>query len=198
MSDKTPLYEQLDVASRIVTVRGQKVILDADLARIYGVATKVLNQAVKRNHSRFPVDFAFQLTPDEFVGIRSQIVTSSVAMWSQIVTTSTRRRLTNPPRAFTEHGAIMAANVLSSPQAVEMGVFVVRAFVKLREQLLNRAELEARLDKIERDLSGHDAALRELYRQLRPLLLPPHDPPRKRIGFAAKERRARYAVRKNH
>ena len=102
-----------------------------------------------------------------------------------------------PPRAFTEHGAIMAANVLSSPQAVEMGVFVVRAFVKLREQLLNRSGLEARLNKIEHDLSGHDAALRELYRQLRPLLLPPPDPPRKRIGFAAKERRARYAARKS-
>jgi len=116
MSDKTPLYEQLDVASYIVTVRGQKVILDADLARIYGVTTKALNQAVKRNASRFPEDFAFQLTPDEFAGLRSQFAT-----------TCDRRRLTSPPRAFTEHGAIMAANVLSSPQAVEMGVFVVRA-----------------------------------------------------------------------
>lgn len=197
MSDKTPLYEQLDVASCIVTVRGQKVILDADLARIYGVTTKALNQAVKRNADRFPADFAFQLTPGEFAGLRSQFATSGDAMRSQFVTTSDRRRLTSPPRAFTEHGAIMAANVLSSPQAIEMGVFVVRAFVKLREQFLNRAELEARLNKIERDLSGHDAALRELYRQLRPLLLPPQDPPRKRIGFSVKERRASYETRKS-
>ncbi len=197
MSDKTPLYEQLDVASCIVTIRGQKVILDADLARVYGVTTKALNQAVKRNPTRFPEDFAFQLTPDEFADMRSQIATSPDAMWSQFVTTSDKRRLTSPPRAFTEHGAIMAANVLSSPQAVEMGVFVVRAFVKLREQLLNRSGLEARLNKIERDLSGHDAALRELYRQLRPLLLGPPDPPRKRIGFAAKERRASYRTRKS-
>ena len=186
MSEEPTRYDGFDVSARIVTVRGQKVILDADLARIYGVTTKALNQAVKRNPNRFPADFAFQLTPDEFAGMRSQFVT-----------TSAKRRLTNPPRAFTEHGAIMAANVLSSPQAIEMSVFVVRAFVKLREQLLNRAEIEKRLSKIENDLSGHDAALRELYRQIRPLLLPPQDPQRKRIGFSVKERRARYAARKS-
>lgn len=186
MSEEPTRYDDFAVAARIVTARGQKVILDADLASIYGVTTKVLNQAVKRNPNRFPEDFAFQLTPDEFAGMRSQFVT-----------TSAKRRLTNPPRAFTEHGAIMVANVLNSPQAVEMGVFVVRAFVKLREQFLNRSELEARLAKIERDLSGHDAALRELYRQIRPLLLPPQDPPRKRIGFSVKERCARYATRKS-
>jgi len=189
MSDKTPLYEQLDVASCILTVRGQKVILDVDLARLYGVETKVLNQAIKRNAERFPSDFMFGLTPEEWRDMS--------ALRSQSVTLKRGGHTKYPPRAFTEHGAIMAANVLSSPQAVEMGVFVVRAFVKLREQLLNRSGLEARLNKIERDLSNHDAALRELYRQLRPLLLPPPDPPRKRIGFAAKERRARYAARKS-
>lgn len=189
MSDKTPLYEQLDVASCILTVRGQKVILDVDLARLYGVETKVLNQAIKRNAERFPSDFMFGLTPEEWRDMS--------ALRSQFVTLKRGGHTKYPPRAFTEHGAIMAANVLSSPQAVEMGVFVVRAFVKLREQLLNRSGLEARLNKIERDLSNHDAALRELYRQLRPLLLPPPDPPRKRIGFAAKERRARYAARKS-
>ena len=186
MSEESVPYNSLDVSSCILTLRGQKVILDADLAHIYGVTTKVLNQAVKRNPNRFPADFAFQLTPDEFAGMRSQFVT-----------TSAKRRLTNPPRAFTEHGAIMAANVLNSPQAVEMGVFVVRAFVKLREQLLNRAEIEKRLSKIERDLSGHDAALRELYQRIRPLLLPPQDPPRKRIGFSVKERREHDVARKN-
>ena len=189
MNEKQPLYDDRDVTSHIVTLRGQKVILDTDLARIYGVETKVLNQAVKRNADRFPSDFMFSLTPEEWGELS--------ALRSQIVTLKRGKHSKYPPKAFTEHGAIMAANVLSSPQAIEMSVFVVRAFVKLREQLLNRAEIEKRLSKIERDLSGHDAALRELYRQIRPLLLPPQDPPRKRIGFSVKERRARYAARKS-
>jgi len=189
MSEKALIYCGNEISSCILTVRGQKVILDVDLARLYGVETKVLNQAVKRNAERFPSDFMFSLTQEEWGELS--------ALRSQIVTLKRGEHSKYPPKAFTEHGAIMAANVLSSPQAVEMGVFVVRAFVKLREQLLNRSELEARLNKIERDLSGHDAALRELYRQLRPLLLPPQAPPRKSIGFSAKERRARYAARKS-
>ncbi len=100
------------------------------------------------------------------------------------------------PHAFTEHGAIMAATVLNSPKAVEMSVFVVRAFVKMREQLLATATLAKRLAEVEKDLLIHDAALRELFEQIRPLLLPPPDPPRKPIGFSVNERRGTYRVRR--
>ncbi len=171
------------IESAILTLRGQKVVLDTDLARIYGVATKVLNQAVKRNADRFPPDFLFALTDDE----KAEVVTNcdhlSKLKFSPVA-----------PNAFTEHGAIMAATVLNSPRAVQMSVFVVRAFIKMREQLLNRSEMERRLAEIERGLMSHDAALRDLYAKIRPLLLPPPDPPSKRIGFAVGESRARYRV----
>ncbi|HMP95506.1 MAG TPA: ORF6N domain-containing protein, partial [Kiritimatiellia bacterium] len=116
------------------------------------------------------------------------------AMRSQIVTASKKRNVRHPPFAFTEHGAIMAASVLNSDQAIEMSVFVVRAFIKMREQLSQRVELGARLASIEKSLMGHDSALRDLYQKLRPLLLPPPDPPKKPIGFHAKEARARYRI----
>jgi len=117
-------------------------------------------------------------------------------MRSQIVTASDKRNVRFLPYAFTEHGAIMAATVLNSPQAVRMSVFVVRAFVKMREYLLNRAELEKRLSGIEKTLLAHDTALRDVYQKIRPLLLPPPNPPRKQIGFGVKERRTRYSVRR--
>ena len=190
----------------IVTVRNQKVILDADLARVYGVTTRRLNEQVRRNAERFPADFAFRLTPQEVMNLRSQIATSSlqpidsenvVMNWSQFATSSSKHRgATYRPYAFTEHGAIMAATVLNSPQAVKMSLFVVRAFVKMREHLLSRTELEARLLQIENVLLAHDDRIRELFRQIQPLLLPPPDPPSKPIGFGVKERRARYTVRK--
>lgn len=195
MSEEIVAYPVDDV---IRTVRGHKVILDVDLARIYGVPTKVLNQAVKRNRERFPADFMFQTTKQEAGTCRS---------WSQSVTLNGEgnrsQSVTGPqkhrdprfrPYAFTEHGAIMAATVLNSPKAVEMSVFVVRAFVKLREQLLATATLAQRLAEVERTLLTHDAALRDLYRQIRPLLLPEPRPERKPIGFGVKERRAAYRV----
>jgi hypothetical protein len=182
MTESTIQYAVKGVHDRIFTMRGQKVILDADLARIYGVATKVLNQSVKRNTEKFPEDFAFQLTPRE---IRD--------MWSQSVTTSQRFRSPKyRPNVFTEHGAIMAATVLNSSQAVEMSVFVVRAFVKMREQLLATATLAKRLAEVEKALLIHDSDLRDLYQKIRPLLLPPPDPDTKPIGFSVKERRASY------
>ena len=176
---------------RIRTLRGVKVILDADLAAIYGVATRVLNQAVKRNAEKFPADFMFRLTRDEAEGLhRSR---------SQSVTLKRGQNIKYLPYAFTEHGAIMAASVLNSPRAVEMSVFVVRAFVKMREQLQATATLARRLAEVERALLTHDAALRDLYQKLRPLLLlPPGNPPRKPIGFSVKEGRARYAARRRH
>ena len=169
----------------IRTIRGQRVILDFDLAAIYGVETRNLNKAIQRNRTRFPDDFLFQLAREEVGNLMFQIGTSSGG-WGG------RRKL---PYAFTEHGAIMAATVLNSPKAVEMSVFVVRAFVKMREQLLATATLAKRLAEVEKDLLIHDAALRELFEQIRPLLLPPPDPPRNPIGFSVNERPGTYRVR---
>jgi len=161
------------IESVIRTVRGHKVLLDADLAFIYGIATKFLNRAVKRNTGRFPEDFVFQLTAEESITLRCQNGTSKHGRGG-------RRYL---PYVFTEYGAIMAANVLNSRRAIQLSVFVVRAFIKMREQLLNRAEMGKRLATIEKTLLSHDTALRDLYQKIRPLLLPPPDPPRKQIGF---------------
>ena len=181
MPDKSLTYPTGGAVPRILTMRGQKIILDTDLAAIYGVPTYRFNEAVKRNRARFPDDFMFQLTPGEHAGLTSQIAISRPG----------RGGRRTPPYAFTEHGAVMAANILRSDRAVQMSVFVVRAFVMMREQLLNRAELEKRLAEIEKTLMSHDAALRDLYQKIRPLLLPPPDPPRKRIGFHVKEAAAR-------
>ena len=178
----------------IFIVRNQRVILDADLARLYGVTTKVFNQAVKRNVSRFPKDFAFQLTTAEVTNLRSQTVTSNQETLedyedtenrSQIVTGSHggRRYL---PWAFTEHGAVMAANILRSEQAVHMSVFVVRAFVRLREHIAANQAILKRLAEIDRTLLQHDSSLLDLYEKLLPLLQPPPAHPKRRIGFQAK------------
>jgi len=163
----------------ILVVRNQRVILDADLARLYGVSTKVFNQAVKRNADRFPEDFAFQLTADELKTLRSQFVTSS----SVPVHHGGRRYR---PWAFTEHGAIMAANILRSEQAVHMSVFVVRAFVRLREQIVANQAILKRLAEIDRTLLQHDTALLDLYEKLLPLLQPPPESPKRGIGFQSK------------
>jgi hypothetical protein len=176
------------IESLILSLRGQKVILDADLAGIYGVPTKVLNQAAKRNADRFPEDFLFRLTTEEAEGVersRSQIATASAysPMRSQFVTAS-KRNLRYRPFAFTEHGAIMAATVLNSPEAVAMSVFVVRAFMQMREQLLANAVILKRLAEIDKTLLEHDSALRSIWTKLQPLLAPPPEPPPKRIkGF---------------
>lgn len=177
----------------IFTIRGHRVVLDADLAQLYEVTTKALNQAVKRNSIRFPVDFAFQLERSELEVLRSQFVTSKsqaldsqreTANRSQIVTGSQKHRSRDfRPWAFTEHGALMAANVLRSDRAVQMSVFVVRAFVRLREQIAANTAILKRLAEIDKTLLEHDSALRDLYRKLLPLLQPPADPPKRRIGF---------------
>ena len=190
----------------ILTLRDQKVLLDADLAEIYGVPTKVFNQAVKRNAKRFPEDFRFQLTAEEWENLKSQIVTSSLEIEkpealrspivtfdvqggkrsnrSQSVTGSQKHR--DPrflPYAFTEHGAIMAATVLNSPEAVTMSVYVVRAFVQMREQIAANREILKRLAEIDHSLLKHDKALQVIWSQLQPLLAPPPAPKKPRIGF---------------
>ena len=138
------------IAQSILLIRGHKVMLDADLAELYGVPTKRLNEQVKRNAARFPEDFMFRLTPAEVEALnRSQFATGS----------QKHRDPRFPPHAFTEHGAIQAANVLNSDQAAEMSVHVVRAFVKLREMLLTHKELAAKLDQLERKIGSHDQAI---------------------------------------
>lgn len=175
-SDQDAATER-QVSARILTLRGGNVILDADLAGLYRVPTKVMNQAVKRNLDRFPPDFLFQLTAGEVAELnRSQIVTGS----------QKHRDPRFPPYAFTEHGALMAANLLNSPQAVQMGVYVIRAFVRLRAELARNQDLVRRLAEIEKTLLGHDAALRDLYYKIRALLLPPPEPKRREIGFHAR------------
>jgi len=160
------------VVPRIFAIRSESVMLDSDLAILYGVTTGNFNKAVLRNVSRFPTEFSFVLTRKEFADLIFQIGTSKGR--------GGRRQL---PRVFTEHGAIMAATILSSERAVAMSVYVVRAFVKMRRELLTDATLEARLQKIEKTLLSHDSALRDVIQKLRPLLLPPPDPPKPRIGF---------------
>jgi len=177
----------------IRTIRGHRVILDADLARLYGVTTKRLNEATKRNRGRFPADFAFQLTPVEFAGVRSLATTSNLhpadfseknGNWSRFATSSSRHRgAVYLPWAFTEHGALMAANILRSERAVHMSIYVIRAFVRLREQVAANAAILKRLAEIDKTLLQHDASLRDIYRKLLPLLQPPPQPPKRRIGF---------------
>jgi hypothetical protein len=170
---KRPSFSTDDILSSILTVRGQRGILAADLAKLYGTETKKLNQQIKRNPDRFPRDFVFQLTAAESIEIlRSQNVTLNKGLHHRYL-----------PYAFTEHGAIMAANVLSSPQAVAMSVYVVRAFIQQREVLAANGAILKRFAEIDKELLQHDTALRDIYHRLQPLLAPPPDAPRKKIGF---------------
>jgi hypothetical protein len=162
------------IEQQIVILRGEKVILDADLASLYGVETRQLNQAIKRNLRRFPPDFAFQLTPGEYANLRSQIVISSSEYGG--------RRYS--PWVFTEHGAIMAATVLNSANAIEMSIYVVRAFVRLRDLAGAHAFLAAKLAELEKRVTGHDSELREIISTLRALLTPDRQP-RRRIGYSS-------------
>lgn len=181
----------------IQTTRGQKVILDTDLAELYGVPTKVLNQAVKRNLERFPKDFMFQLSTSEWSNLRSQIVTSSSEDHDchDVASNGYGGRRT-PPYAFTEHGAIMASTILSSPEAVRMSQYVVRAFIKQREFLMANADLLKRLAEIDAKLLNHDEVLKLIIQELQPLLNPPATPalPDKEMGFHVKEEPPAYGV----
>lgn len=177
----------LRVEQRILVIRGLKVMIDADLADLYGVPTKALNQAVKRNAERFPADFMFQLTAEE----KAEVVTNC----DHLARLKFSKAL---PFAFTEHGAIQASNVLASPQAVEMGVYVVRAFVRLREVLASSRELAAKLDALEHKTEllslQHDALasntraqFKQVFEALRQLMAPPAEPAKRPIGFVPGE-----------
>jgi ORF6N domain len=177
--------ELVKIERRIYSIRGVRVILDADLAVLYGVSTKRLNEQFRRNRRRFPDDFAFQLTAEEASSLRSQFATASLAprsIRSQNATAS-KRNVRYRPYAFTEHGALQAANILNSANAVHMSVFVIRAFVKMREHVAINAAILKRLAEIDKSLLVHDSALRDIYQKLLPLLSPPPDPPRRKIGF---------------
>lgn len=162
------------IENRILLVRGHKVLLDSDLAALYGVATRVLNQAVKRNPDRFPRDFMFRLSASELEAWRSQFVISKP---------SAKMGLRRAPYAFTEHGALMAATVLNSPRAVEASLYVVRAFVRLRRLLATHRDLARRLEQHERRLARHDHAIAGLMSTIRSLREPRQPPRRRPIGF---------------
>ena len=163
--------------SRIFTVRGRRVILDSDLAELYAVPTKRLNEQVRRNPERFPEDFAFPLSPDEWESLRLQIATLNNRRGQH-------RKFV--PYAFTEHGALMAASVLNSSRAIEVSIFVVRTFIAMREGLLDTREVGRRLDELvkslDQRLANHDQAISDILEAIRALMNPP-GPPRRPIGF---------------
>ena len=179
------------IAATIFTIRGQRVILDTELARLYGVSTSQFNQAVKRNLDRFPLDFMFQLTSEEHESLRSQIVTIKAGRGQH------RKYL---PYAFTEHGALMAATILNSPKAVEVSVYVMRAFIQQRAMLASNAELALKMERIERrlitsvnllrehddTLTAHDSQIEALIEAINEIRTPPATP-RRAIGFRAGE-----------
>jgi hypothetical protein len=180
MANKKSIIPIESIERRILFLRGQKVMLDADLAQLYGVSTKRLNEQVKRNRKRFPTDFMFQLSEEE----KSEVVANCDHLgnlrFSPVL-----------PHAFTEHGAIMLASVLNSARAIEVSIFVVRAFVNLRETLTKHRTLAQKLSQLERRFEKHDEDIQSLFRAIKQLMTPPESKKRK-IGFILRERAARY------
>jgi len=166
--------------SKILLIRDQKVILDSDLAFLYGVETRVLNQAVNRNIDRFPLDFMFQLSKAEFANLKSQFVISS-SDWGG------RRKL---PYAFTEHGAIMVASVLNSEKAVQASVFVVRAFVKMRQLLVPYKEITKKVEQLEKRLQTHDKQIVAIVEAIKLLMPPPEQKSKEPFGFRSRKKKS--------
>jgi hypothetical protein len=178
------------IEQRILLIRGQKVILDADLAVLYGTTTKRLNEQVKRNQGRFPEDFMFQLTKKEKAEVVAICDHLAKLKFSPVL-----------PNAFTEHGAIMVASVLNTKRAIQVSVFVVRAFVRLREILATHKELAHTLAELERKLQNHDESIRSLVVAIRRLMAPPEpepEPPKRRIGFLVEEPHVPYKSSKGN
>ncbi len=187
MPEKLPA---LDFENAIHSMRGQRVMLDFDLAKFYGVTTKRLLEQVKRNEKRFPKDFAFQIAREEFTHLRSQIATLKPTGRGQH-----RKYL---PWAFTEHGAIMLASVLNSDVAIEASVRVVRAFVRLRELILANAELAQKFAELESRLDDHDEAIANLFAAIRQLLQPSRSEDKPEMGFHVREEAPPYRVRRQN
>jgi ORF6N domain len=169
----TPTIHAEEIEQAITVLRGQRVILDAELALLYDVPTKVLNQAVKRNSARFPADFAFQLTQQEVINLKSQIVTSKTG----------RGGVRKLPWAFTEQGVAMLSSVLHSPTAIRVNVEIMRAFVRLRRLLATPGELVEQLMKLAETVQLHDEQIKTIAEVLRQLMERPPQPSKERIGF---------------
>ena len=174
------------IRSIILLLRGQKVILDRDLAELYGVETGALNRAVKRNVERFPKDFMFRLTAEEVRFLRCQIGISKKGRGG--------RRYS--PYAFTEQGVAMLSSVINSRRAIAVNIEIMRTFVKLRRFLSTQAELERKLVELEKHLRDHDQKIQTIFEAIRQLMSPPPEPSRRKIGFHAQERRAVYGKKK--
>ncbi len=191
MSDDLAIVPIGQIEERILLIRGQRVMLDADLAELYGVTTKRLNEQVRRNIGRFPEDFMFRLTWREAKNLGLQIAILNGAhpgaSRSQFATLKRGTNIKYRPYAFTEHGAIMAASVLNTDRAVKVSVHVVRAFVKLRGMMAAHKELARKLTQLERRLDGHDGEIVALMEAIRELMASPPEPKRKRIGFSQGE-----------
>ena len=183
MTEEKDVCRSRTIETAILTIRGQKVILDRDLAILYEVPTKVLKQVVRRNANRFPLDFMFVLTKEEFQKWRSQFVTSI----------SDRMGLRHAPMAFTEQGVAMLSGLLNSHRAVQVNIAIMRAFVRLRQLLASNAELSGKLADLEQK---YDSQFKVVFDAIRQLMIPP-EPRKKQIGFSVKEARSRYIVRKN-
>lgn len=171
-NSRTSIVPPETIERRILLIRGEKVILDSDLAALYGVKTKRLNEQVRRNSDRFPRDFLFQLTPEEAIEVVANCDHLGNLKYSKTL-----------PNVFTEHGAIMAASVLNTPRAVEMSVFVVRAFVRLRNLLATHKELAEKLAELERKLASHDEQILAIVNAIKRLMAPATPAERRRIGF---------------
>jgi len=180
MNDPRLIVPVERVQRSILILRGQRVILDADLAKLYGVTTKRLNEQIRRNRERFPEDFMFRLTPDEKAEVVANCDHLSRLKFSPAL-----------PHAFTEHGAIMAASVLNTPRAIEASIFVVRAFVTLREMLGAHKALARKVAELEARFSEHDEQIQAIFEAIRQLMAPPDRPPRK-IGFEVSEKSPTY------
>lgn len=168
-------YSDEQIVSKILLIRHQKVMLDSDLAKLYGVATKSLNQAVKRNSKRFPADFMFQLSPEEFETLRSQIVTSK--------SRGGRKTL---PYAFTEQGVAMLSSVLSSERAIAVNIHIIRIFSRMRQFLLTQKDILLKIEQLEKKVYSHDDDIKLIFEYLKELLTP-KNPPTQRIGFRQKD-----------
>jgi len=177
---KSAIVVAKKVDSKIITLRGQRVILDSDLAALYDVQVRHLNQQVKRNAKRFPPAFRFQLSEHELKLLRSQ----------NVISTATHGGARYLPYAFTEHGVVMAATVLNSERAIEMSIFLVQAFVRMRRALSTNRQVLAKLTEVERRLESHDSDIQALMEAIRELIDPP-DPLRRQIGFEAPEESAK-------
>lgn len=172
MEDKKSVIPVGKIENRILLIRGEKVLMDSDLAEFYGVETKRLNEQVKRNISRFPEDFMFQLTKEEKDEVVANCDHLNKMKYSSFL-----------PYAFTEHGALMAASVLNTPKAIEVSVFIVRAFVNIRKLLVDNKELQHKISNIEKKLTEHDDRIVELVKIIRQLINPKPPPKSRRIGF---------------